>query len=70
MGVKSICFSLNSTEKHMFFQKNLLDNKSTSPVIQTGSYNNKPDFNDRDSTHYFNSVQFLFVHALDAIKNM
>ena len=70
MGMKIICFTLNSPEKYMFFQKILLDNKSASPVIRTGSYNNKPVFNDWESTHHFNSVQFLFVHALDAIKNM
>ena len=56
MGMKSICFSLNSPEKHKFFQKNLIDNKSASPVIGTGSYNNKHAFNDWDSTHHFDSL--------------
>ena len=70
MGMKSICFSLNSPERYMFFQKNLLDNKSASPVIRTVSDINNPAFNDWDLTHHFNSVQFLFLHALDATKNM
>ena len=60
-GYEKLCFSLNNPES-MFFQKNLLNNKSASTVIWTGSYNNKPDFNGWDSTYHFNSVQFNCSH--------
>ena len=54
----------------MFFQKNLRDNKSASPVIRTGSYNSKPvSMNETQNTTLI-AYRFLFVHALDAIKNM
>ena len=58
-------FSLNSHEKYTFFQKNVVDNKSASPVIRSGSYNNKPAFNDWDSTNHFNNCRFyLFTHKI------
>ena len=70
MGMKSICFSLNSLERYMFFQKNLLDNKSASPVIRTVSDINNPAFNDWDLTHHFNSVQLQELKTLKLLHKI